>query len=79
MQALHSFYKAHNLPYLEKYAQFDAQQIKELFQPKLSEIQKMIEQDDQNLKTMYQNAQTRNAIGMSLAALLAIGFYCYRN
>ena len=78
MQALHSFYKAHNMPYLEEYAQFDTQQLNELFQPNIFDIQQEIENDDQKLENIYQQAKKRNIIGASLAAIVALGLYCYK-
>lgn len=76
LQALHSFYKAYNLPYLEEHAQLDAQQLKEQFQPHVSDIAEEIKKDDENLITTYEHTKTRNIIG--LAALAAVGLYYFR-
>lgn len=66
------------MPYLEEYAQFDTQQLKELFQPNICDIKQEIQNDDQKLETVYQQAKTRNIVGASLAALLALGLYSYK-
>ena len=78
LQALHSFYKAHNLPHLEKHAQFNKEQLKKHFQPNVCDIKEEIQKDDQRLETIYQQAKTRNIISASLAALVTVGFYYFK-
>ena len=76
LQALHSFYKAHNLPYLKEHAQLDALQLKEQFQPHIANIVEEIKKDDTQLVAIYEQAKTRNIVG--LAALAAAGLYYFR-
>ena len=74
LAALHSFYKAYNLPHLEKYARFDISQLKKLFQPNVSTIEKEIEKDDAYLQSLYEESKKRNlTISAALAAIALAG------
>ncbi len=75
LEALHSFYKAHNLPYLEKHARFDLCQLKKQFQPNVSDICKEIETDNASLSFVYESSKIRNTIiGATLAGIAAIRY-----
>lgn len=74
LAALHSFYKAYNLPYLQKYARFDASQLKKIFQPNVFDIEKEIQKDEARLQSLYEESKQRNfTIGAALAAIALAG------
>ncbi len=78
LQALHSFYKAHNLPYLKQHALYSIQELQTLFQPSVSDIENEINKDNAYLATTYENAKARNCIGISVTLLAAVALYCYK-
>jgi len=70
LQAVHSFYKIHNLPFNEKYAQNDIT----LYQPRIDDIEKKIKEFEEVLQKEYQTSLYRNIIilGLTLAACFLI-------
>lgn len=70
LEVLHSFYKAYNLPYLEKHARLNAQDLKKYFQPNVANIEKEIAAHEAILNSIYRSSKKRNlTIGAAITAI----------
>lgn len=74
LQAVHSFYKKHNLPYDQQYAQDDMKQ----YQPNMLELETEIAEIQKILLEQYEQNKAKNLRTISLLSALLISFALYK-